>query len=86
MVREQESAQRLAKLTGTAEIGRGDGWRCVGKSAQVTQGQPLEQAVGGVEEVGTVLAVDRVDEILNERQRSGGRLSPPAKVKTRLRP
>jgi len=70
MVREQEYAEGLSKFTRAVQIGRGDGRRGIRCAAEVTQREPFEEPGGVVQEVGTVFAVDRVDEILNERQRA----------------
>jgi hypothetical protein len=70
VVGEQEYAEGLSKFTRAVEIGRGDGRRSTWCAAEVTQREPLKEPGGVVEEVGTVFAVDRVDEILNERERA----------------
>jgi hypothetical protein len=75
VVGEQEYAERLSKFTRAVKIGRGDGRRSIWCAAEVTQREPFEEPGGVVEEVGTVFAVDRVDEILNERQRARRRVS-----------
>src|SRR3954464_3986669 len=75
VVGEQEYAQGLSKFTRAVEIGRGDGRRGIWCAAEVTQREPFEEPGDVVEEVGTVFAVDRVDEILNERQRARRRVS-----------
>ena len=75
MVREQEYAEGLSKFTRAVQIGRGDGRRGIRCAAEVAERKPLQKPGGVVEEVGAVLAVDRVDEILNERQRARRRVS-----------
>ncbi len=75
VVGEQEYAEGFSKFTRAAQIGRGDGRRSIWCAAEVAERKPLEKPGGVVEEVGTVFAVDRVDEILNERQRARRRVS-----------
>jgi hypothetical protein len=75
MIRQEEYAECLSKFTRAVEIGRGDGRRGIWCAAEVAYREPLKEPGGIVEEVGTVFAVDRVDEILNERQRARSRVS-----------
>jgi hypothetical protein len=65
----QERAQRLADLGGGLEVAGLD----VGGEHLALE--PLGQPGGVVEQVGPVLAVDRVDEALDHAQRAGRRLT-----------